>query len=81
MLKTEDMKSAIQDLIKIYDNLNILSTRELYKESIEMALTKNITVYDSLYITAARKLKALLYTADRKLYNISKKSTNSKLLK
>lgn len=79
-LKTEDAKSAIQDLTKIYDTLNILTTRELSEETADIALTQNITIYDSLYIAATRKLKATLYTADRKLHNTSKKITVSKLL-
>lgn len=80
-LKTEDAKSAIQDLTKIHDKLNILTTREIFEENTDIALTQNITVYDSLYIAATRKLKATLYTADRKLRNMSKKITSSKLLK
>lgn len=79
-LKTEDAKSAIQDLTKIYDTLNILTARELSEETADIALTQNITIYDSLYMAATRKLKATLYTADRKLHNTSKKITVSKLL-
>lgn len=80
-LKKEDTKSTIQDLTKIYDKLNILTTRELSEETADIALTQNITIYDSLYIAATKKLKATLYTADRKLHNISKKIITSKLLK
>jgi len=80
-LKTEEAKSAVQDLTKIHDKLNILKTHELSEETAEIALTQNITIYDSLYITATRKLKATLYTADRKLHNTAKKITASKLLK
>lgn len=80
-LKTEEAKSAVQDLTKIHDKLNILTTHELSEETAEIALTQNITIYDSLYITATRKLKATLYTADRKLHNTAKKITASKLLK
>jgi len=80
-LKTEGVKSAIQDLTKIHDKLNILTTRELSEETTDIALTQNITIYDSLYIAATRKLKATLYTADRKLCNMSKKIISSKLLK
>ena len=80
-LKAEDANSAIQDLTKIYDKLNILATRELSEETADIALTQNIPIYDSLYIAATRKIKATLYTADQKLHNISKKITGSKLLK
>lgn len=77
----EDAKSAIQDLTKIYDNLNILTTHELSEKTADIALNQNITIYDSLYIAATKKLNATLYTADRKLHNTSKKITVSKLLK
>lgn len=79
-LKEEEAKSAAQDLIEIYDRLNILTIRELFDEAIALALTWNMTVYDSIYIAAARKLKAILYTADQKLYNASKNIASSELL-
>ena len=80
-LEIEEAKSAIQDLTKIYDAINILETRELSNEAAEISLTKGITIYDSLYIAAAMKLKATLYTADQKLCSISKELVVSKLLK
>ncbi|MCD6088124.1 type II toxin-antitoxin system VapC family toxin [Candidatus Bathyarchaeota archaeon] len=80
-LEIEEAKSAIQDLTKIYDAINILETRELSNEAAEISLTKGITIYDSLYIAAAMKLKATLYTADQKLCSISKELVVSNLLK
>lgn len=80
-LETEDAKSAAQDLNEIYDKLNVLTTLELSEQALDIALTKNITVYDSLFISAARKLKASLYTADQKLHNISENIATSKSLK
>jgi len=80
-LEMEEAESAIQDLTKIYDAINILETRELSNEAAEISLTKGITIYDSLYIAATMKLKATLYTADQKLCNISKELVTSKLLK
>lgn len=79
-LKAEDAKSAVEDLTRIWDKLNILTTRELSEEAVDIALTQDITVYNSLYMAATRKLNATLYTADRKLHNASKKITASKLL-
>jgi predicted nucleic acid-binding protein len=80
-LKEEDAKSAIQDLVEIYDDLTIFTARELFDEAANIALTLNITVYDSLYIAASKRLKATLYTADQKLYNASKSIVASELLK
>ena len=79
-LEMEEAKSAIQYLTKIYDSMNILETGELSNEAAEIALTKDITVYDSLYIVAAMKLKAILYTADKKLCEASRELVTSKLL-
>jgi len=76
-LKTEEAKPTIQDLTRIYDKLKVLTTRELTEEATAIALTQNITIYDSLYIAAARKLKATLYTSDQKLHEASKKVIDS----
>lgn len=39
-----------------------------------------MTVCDSLYVAVARKMKAKFYTADRKLFEASKKMVESELL-
>lgn len=80
-VKTEDARSAVHDLTRIYDGLNILATRDLSKEALDLAFTQNITVYDALYIAAARKLKATLYTADETLYDASKDMITSELVR
>jgi len=80
-LKPEETKPITQDLIKIYDKLNIITTRELTEEATNIALAQNITIYDALYIAGTQKLNAILYTADQKLHNIANKITHSKLLK
>lgn len=80
-LKLEDAYSTVQDLAKIYDKLTILTVRELLEEVKDIAFTQNITVYDSFYTAAARRMGATLYTADEKLHNLSRKITVSKLLK
>lgn len=79
-LNDDEALSAARDLAEIYDNLNILTTRDLLEEAIGLALKRSITVYDSLQVAAARKLKAILYTADQKLYNASKNIVASELL-
>ena len=80
-LRTANAKSAVHDLATIYNKLNILTTSELYKEALDIALRQNITIYDSLYIAASKKIGATLYTADQKLHNASKGIAASKLLK
>jgi predicted nucleic acid-binding protein len=80
-LKMEEAKPAAEDLTKIYDGLKIITTRELEDETMQIALTQNMTVYDSLYIAATQKLNGTLYTADQKLYTTADRVANSKLLK
>ena len=80
-LKPEEATSTIEDLIRIYNGLNIVTTREITQETTQIALTQNITIYDALFIAAAQKLNGTLYTADQKLCTTANKTTNSKLLK
>ncbi|MFW6111206.1 MAG: type II toxin-antitoxin system VapC family toxin [Thermoproteota archaeon] len=80
-LTPEEGHSAAQDLKEIYSKLNILTTQELCKAALNLALTHKITIYDSLYLTATQKLNSTLYTADRKLHTASKNTVPSKLLK
>ncbi len=42
-------------------------TYDLAKKSLEYAIEKHITVYDSYYIMLARKYDTVMYTADEKL--------------
>ena len=71
-LKMEEVESTINDLTRIYDAVTVISTRELSGEAMKIALTEKISIYDSVYIAAAMKLKATLITADKKLYDASK---------
>jgi predicted nucleic acid-binding protein len=80
-LKLEEANSAVEDLTRIYDGLNIIATREITAEAMHVALTQNISVYDSLYIAAAQKMNGTLYTADQKLCNAANAITNTKPLK
>jgi len=88
-LKMEEAESTIHDLTRIYDAVSVIATRELSGEAVKIALTENMNIYDSVYVAAAMKLKATLITADKKLYDASKRmvpartilvdSTSSKL--
>ncbi len=80
-LKVEEANPAVEDLTRIYDGLNIITAREIAAEAVTVALTKNVSAYDSLYIAAAQKINGALYTADQKLYDIANGSVNTKLLK
>jgi len=66
-LKPEEASLAVEDLTKLYNGLAITSTRELKDEALHIAISQNMTVYDALFIAAAEKINAPLYTADKKL--------------
>lgn len=80
-LNLEDANSTIQDLTNVYSKLKILTIRELCEQASKIAFTYNITIYDALYVAAAEKIKATLYTADQKFHNEAKKIISSELLK
>jgi len=80
-LKAEEANPAAEDLIRIYDGLNIIAAREIAAEAMPIALTRNISIYDSLYIAGAQKMSSTLYTADQKLCHVANESVNTKPLK
>lgn len=79
-LDAEEAGLAAQDLLKIWDRLNIIPTSELSEEALGIAITLNVAIYDSLYVAAARQVRARLYTADKRLFEVSKNRVESKLL-
>jgi predicted nucleic acid-binding protein len=80
-LKPEEAHAAADDLAKIFSELTIVKTRELREDVMEIALTQKMTIYDALYIAAAKKSGGTLYTADQKLHTAACKISNSALLK
>jgi predicted nucleic acid-binding protein len=80
-LKVEDTKSAVEYLLKIYSGLSVIMTRDLADETMTIAQTMKVPVYDALYIALAKKVNGTLYTADQKLCTTTNKITNTKLLK
>ena len=79
-LKMEEVEPTIHDLTRIYDAVSVIATRELSREAVKIALTENINIYDSVYVAAARKLNATLITADKKLYDASKKMVSARTI-
>jgi predicted nucleic acid-binding protein len=71
---------AVEDLTRLHDGLAITPTKELKNEAMQIAITQNITVYDALFIAAAQKTNATLYTADKKLLAKTDKTIKIKLL-
>ncbi len=79
-LSPDDGRSAIKDLNLLCGKLEVLSTHELSKEAFEIALREGLSVYDSLYIAAARKTGATLWTADGKLHKAARGIVPAELL-
>ena len=79
-LEPEEATLAIEDLTKLYDDLAVAKTRELKDQAMQIAISQNITVYDALFIAAAQKMNATLYTVDKKLCAKRDKLAKSKLL-
>ena len=79
-LTPEEANLALEDLTKLYDGLTITTARELKDEVMQIAISQNIIVYDALFIAAAQKMNATLYTADKKLCAKTDKHIKSKLL-
>jgi predicted nucleic acid-binding protein len=80
-LELEDVNSAVEDLNRVYDGLNVIRAREIADESMQVAITQKITVYDSMYIAAAQKMNSTLYSADQKLCACANQIANTKVLK
>jgi predicted nucleic acid-binding protein len=79
-LSPEEALLAAQDLREIWDRLNIIPTSELAGESLNTAIKLNVAVYDVLYLAAAQKTQARLYTADKRMFEASKNRAESQLL-
>ncbi len=66
-LDEEKVNSTVQDLVKLYDGLNIVLAREIAAESIKTALRQDMSAYVALFVTATEKLNGTLFTSDQKL--------------
>jgi predicted nucleic acid-binding protein len=80
-LKPDEAVTAAEDLVKIFAGLKIETTSDLAADALNISSTRNLAVYDSLYVAASKKLGGTLYTADQKLHEVACKIANSILLK
>lgn len=64
----EVMKIALKKSLEfINTSCEVIKMDELMELSFKIAIKEKITVYDSLFLTAARREKIPLYTLDKKL--------------
>ena len=80
-LNAEDTKSAVQYLLKVYGRLTIVKTLNLSEQTMTIAQTLKLSIYDALYATLAQRENGTLYTADKKLAITANTITKTKLLK
>ncbi len=59
-------QEAINDLLELWNKLSVISTHEIIREALEVAIREGITIYDSLYIAVAQYYTGALATFDTK---------------
>lgn len=59
----------------MYDGLNIIITRDLPDETMQIALAQNLTIYDAIYVASAQKINGTLFTSDQRLCSNAGKIT------
>jgi len=59
-------QEAINDLLELWNKLSVISTHEIMREALEVAIREGITIYDSLYIAVAQYYTGALATFDTK---------------
>jgi len=66
-LRGEADPAAVPEIAaRLYRVVELLDQEEVLREAVEIALRRRVTVYDALYIAAAKKHGAVLATADRR---------------
>ena len=80
-LAFEEVSSTVEDLCRVYDGLNVIKARDLTVESMQIAISHNLNIYDALYIAASMKTSGTLYSADQKLCKNANEFTSTKILK
>lgn len=75
----EDIKEAIQSLFDMEISI-IVPVPEILQKTINIAYSKEITIYDALYIALAQIIDFDFITADEKLYEKLKDNKNVYLL-
>lgn len=67
----EEIKRCLQDLYELEIDL-INPSPDVTLLASEIAINKQISIYDACYIALAKELDIKLVTADEKLYNLTK---------
>jgi len=73
-------REAVSSLTRLFGGFKTIPTPEIAEESAEVALREKVSVYDALYITAAKRLGGTLITADVKLQRLASKTIDTRLI-
>ncbi len=63
--ETDEILAAVLEL-----PMEVIGHRDLLADAMLLARTHGLTVYDTLFLTLAEKMKAEMFTADRKLLKV-----------
>jgi predicted nucleic acid-binding protein len=61
---------ALKALLK--SNIKLVDQRDILEESFKIALKNDLTIYDAIYITSAKKQKIPLLTCDKRQAKVAK---------
>lgn len=78
-LKEKDIKEAIESLFDIEINI-IVPIPEVLQKAVDIAYSKEITIYDASYVALAQMIDFDFITADEKLYEKIRDIENTYLL-
>lgn len=79
-INLEDAKSAVEYLLKIYGRLNAVTVKDLAAETMAIAKSLKVPIYDALYIALAQRENSILFTSDKKLCKAANAVIDVKLL-
>ncbi len=66
-LNLQNLELARGNLARIYENMDISSQSDLAEDAFNIAIKYKTTVYDSMYAALSLKMRAPLFTFDKKL--------------
>lgn len=63
--KKEDVSKALESLLKL--GLELIDFREVFEQAVELAFSRDITMYDAVYVAVSQVYHVPLVTADYEL--------------
>lgn len=77
----EDVQIMLADAIMfIQDLCETIPAGQLIQPALDLACELNISLYDALFVAAAERHRATLFTADAELFSAARKACNVMLL-